>query len=575
MDERYKKLECYTYMPEKERICFDKLVEHYSHFLGEGKTENATATRFTLHDFEHHCYDLFKYISEVILSKVSYGSGGLNSRELYILNLAVLFHDISLHLVEGCDRQKHARQSSEWVQDEYENQNTTFSDVCELAETEVYALCAIIMAHSDEKNGDEKIGLENLELRDYPAKEGVIRVKLVAGILRLADELDISTLRIGDRRFEGQLKKLSEEYEQANNQYCTAVDVEIRNNAEQEMRRLKPSAESYKHWKKLHYFEEVSRSNTAIIIKGNEDRIKREIAQGKEDEVEELIEEVFYKVSKEFLKIQKLLLTSVDGYRAIIAIDKVEIQGIERQLKERLESEYQKLKNEVENEAEKTIEHRALQVEGAENLEEAIGNLIETKNLLAPGHFVMNSKYCACDWIDTQAVLENADIYRECMDLYIRHIKKSNLCDVLLIGLDLQGALMASTIGFMLGVPFAYIIPVHKKDQNSERDSRLNFTNEKSVILFTDAIVTTQSIDDACVAYNIRQNSIKAIYTIFYRPVRKSIKTHILSDKYTDKIYYINDKYIVDLISRDECERNEPEKCLACNKQIDLGGNGI
>lgn len=353
------------------------------------------------------------------------------------------------------------------------------------------------------------------------------------------------------------------------------MDIEIRNNAEQEMRRLKPSVESYRHWKKLHYFEEVSRSNTTIVVTGNEDRIKREIAQGKESEVEELIEEVFIKVSREFLKIQKFLFTPVDGYRAIIAVDKVEIQGIEKQLKERLENEYQKLKHEIENEIEKSTENRMTQVEGAEKLEEEICNLIETKSLLAPGHFVMNSKYCACDWIDTQAVLENTDIYKDCVDLFIKHIKKLSLCNMLLIGLDLQGALMASTIGFMLGVPFAYIIPVHKKAQNSERDSRLDFTNEKNTILFTDAIVTTQSIDDACVAYNIQPHSIEAIYTVFYRPARQCFKKNVLSEKFTDKIYYINDKYVVDLISRDECERKDPEKCLACNKQIDLGGNGI
>ena len=186
----------------------------------------------------------------------------------------------------------------------------------------------------------------------------------------------------------------------------------------------------------------------------------------------------------------------------------------------------------------------------------------------------MNSRYCACDWIDTQAIIENSDIYKMCQDLFIAHIKKFDFNNTLLIGLDLQGALIASTIGFVLGIPFTYIIPVHKKDQNSERDSGLNFSDEKSIILFTDVIATTQSIDDACETYHIPRNSIKAIYTILYRPPRKSSGIENLFEKYGKKIYYINNKYMIDLMDRNECKRTEFDKCLACNRQIELGGHG-
>lgn len=576
MDERYKELECYKNMLEEDKVCFDKLVIHYSPFLGKGKTENATETRFTLHDFEHHCYDLFKHISEVILSEAAYERKGLNPRELYVLNLSVLFHDISLHLVNNCERQKHARQSAEWVREEYENPSTTFSDVSELVETEVDALCSIIEAHSDEKSGDGKIGIENLVLKDYPSKQKPIRTKLLAGILRLADELDISVLRIGDRRFEHQLKKESEEYDKAYNQFQTAIDDEIKHNAEKEMERLKSSAESYRHWKKLHYFEDVCRSNTTIVLKGNERRIIEELAQGNEVEVENMVQEVFSKVCSEFLKIQKVLFGPTAGNRTIIAVDKVEVQGFDEQLRNQLESKYQRLKNEIESGAVRTKKHDVKRLEGAEELEKKISSLIETKGLLSPGHFVMNNKYCASDWIDTQSILENNEIYRSCLDLYLKHIKKMDFSDTLLIGLDLQGALIASTIGFILNVPFTYIIPVHKKKQNSERDGLLNFQNEKSTILFTDAIATAKSIDEACKSYHIQESSIKAVYTVFYRPIRNSNNDVItLMEKYANKIYYINDKYMVDLMSREDCERNTPEKCLACNKQIDLGGNGL
>lgn len=48
---------------------------------------------FTLHDFDHHCFDIYKIISEVLFDEelVYSEKYGLSERELYIMNLAVLF----------------------------------------------------------------------------------------------------------------------------------------------------------------------------------------------------------------------------------------------------------------------------------------------------------------------------------------------------------------------------------------------------------------------------------------------------------------------------------------------------
>ena len=92
MDDSYKSFECYTHMSDNDKGCFNKLVEYYSPFLGNGKTENATSTRFTLHDFEHHCVDLFKYISEVISYEFTYLSITLH------INKGSIYFEISLSL---------------------------------------------------------------------------------------------------------------------------------------------------------------------------------------------------------------------------------------------------------------------------------------------------------------------------------------------------------------------------------------------------------------------------------------------------------------------------------------------
>lgn len=48
---------------------------------------------FTLHDFDHHCFDIYKIISEVLFDEelVYSEKYGLSERKLYIMNLAVLF----------------------------------------------------------------------------------------------------------------------------------------------------------------------------------------------------------------------------------------------------------------------------------------------------------------------------------------------------------------------------------------------------------------------------------------------------------------------------------------------------
>ena len=100
------------------------MVEEYGEKLSTRVvTENAV---YTLHDFDHHCFDIYRIISNVLLDeKLAYKSEdyGLSSRELLILNVAVLFHDIGMSHVLGASRKNHAKKSAEYFQNEYEKNN--------------------------------------------------------------------------------------------------------------------------------------------------------------------------------------------------------------------------------------------------------------------------------------------------------------------------------------------------------------------------------------------------------------------------------------------------------------------
>lgn len=90
--EEYKALTCYTKMDEPHRRSFDALARYYGRILNRGPAQ--TVTVYTSHDFDRHCFNLYRIISMYLLREE--GIQQLNPEELYLLNLSVLLHDISM-----------------------------------------------------------------------------------------------------------------------------------------------------------------------------------------------------------------------------------------------------------------------------------------------------------------------------------------------------------------------------------------------------------------------------------------------------------------------------------------------
>ena len=170
---------------------------------------------FTLHDFDHHCFDIYKIISEVLFDEelVYSEKYGLSERELYIMNLAVLFHDIGMS--NGLDRARdnHSLNSADYIDRQFKDSRSVLSQNSDLSANEIKALKAIIIAHSNLKDRsvqESDNGLKSHKLQDYKARLGIIRTRFLAGVLRLADELDVSVERLGT----GELQQELEEQEQ-------------------------------------------------------------------------------------------------------------------------------------------------------------------------------------------------------------------------------------------------------------------------------------------------------------------------------------------------------------------------
>lgn len=569
VEQEYKEQKCYCRMRDEYKEKFDEMVNDYAGILNNNSAENRTSIVFTLHDFNHHCFNIMKIISEVILSDTAYESTGLTGRELYILNLAVLFHDISMHADIDCMRKKHAIQSAEWIKKEYENSKSIFRKKSGLFRDEVKALSAIVKAHSD---CEEKSAIYNEDLKVYSAKHGEIRANLLAGILRVADELDVTELRTGASEIEEQLREKYEEYQNA----ChlkTATDIGVEHSAQYEMGNLKKFAESYEHWERLYAFSNIQRRADQVVLRLSNDWFQNKITCGNEGRAEEIIKEVFEKISNEMLKVNKELFEKTEGFRSIIAVDRIIIEGVSDYLKEDLKTKYLQQIKEMERATDK--KYIISKIENSAEIEQSITNLIEKRKLIQTGHYIMNSKYCARDWIKVQDIFENMELQRKCIESFISDLKKKDFKKIFLVGLDLHGAIIASTIGFFLGLPYGYIIPIHKTQYKSEKDRRFSCDPTDKIVFFSDAVSTFCSIEDATRTYNIKENQIVAIYTILYRPTNLEGGLKSLFDKYAPITYCINDKFPIEIKERENCERNSLDKCLASNNEIGLGGNRI
>lgn len=116
----YMEISCIAKMKEEYKSAFKALVDEYSSKLSSRIVDDGAV--YTLHDFAHHCFDIYKIISCVLFDEtIVYSSVGLDSRELLILNCAVLFHDIGMTMVLNAKRENHSVKSAEYIQREYDN----------------------------------------------------------------------------------------------------------------------------------------------------------------------------------------------------------------------------------------------------------------------------------------------------------------------------------------------------------------------------------------------------------------------------------------------------------------------
>lgn len=186
----------YQKMDERYKRSFDKLAEVYGEQLNS-QNINAGNSLFTLHNFDHHCYNIYKIIDKFFSNSLNFFIINNNTKYIFKLYLSVLFHDIGMTDF-NLDRDAHSKRSAEEVGRLWDNPDSALHKerVGNILDgNDIDEIKLIILAHSDIKDDsvpDSENGLLNHKFDQYNEI-----VKVLAGVLRIADEFDCDETRIG------------------------------------------------------------------------------------------------------------------------------------------------------------------------------------------------------------------------------------------------------------------------------------------------------------------------------------------------------------------------------------------
>ena len=559
----YKRLRCIEKMSDSHKEIFDNLVEEYGKKLSS-RIVNEDAV-YTLHDFEHHCFDIYKIVSNVLLDeKLAYKSEdyGLTSRVLLILNVAILFHDIGMSHVLGATRENHAKKSAQYVQDEYDKN----SILRQKGDFFPDAIKAIIVAHSDDKTEfavEEENGLKSSKLRRqyYTTEDEEIPTLFLAGILRIADELDISSARLGGTDLEIQLKDGIQAYEK------NTSHKDLNDDAIAQWENYK---KSLKHWERLHLVSSVRKGEDGetIDIVLDDDQIERFLDEGKtEESIGQDIADIYMEIEKK-LKEAVQLSFSGERYGKLVFVKKLHIitqnEKLEREIQNKLS--IKSLSPRIDNKGfeKKSNSNEAISKPQVidSDLELRLLQEVKKRDLISFGHFIINEKYCARDWIDVRELIETKDILNKIVQSIVRDINSKSHNEYVIIGVDLNGALLASRIAFSLQSPLSYVVSEKEEKNNADKEIELNIDSSTKIILITDAIVTYETIERVINKYSL-EDRIDSIYTVFYRE-NEFVNCN---SKYADKTFSLNNKLPIELYKKEKCVYRK-EGCIAKNRKL-------
>lgn len=598
IEKRYQKLDCYLKLMRPHQDKLDKLVDVYAGDLHA--SIHVGDSLFTPHDFNHHCYNLYRIISENLCDLEIGGDRNktLSEFELFLLDLAVLFHDygMSPEVELEVRRESHSADSAERFLELWRDSESALFRLCSEAgmkENDAKIVAAVIRAHSDDKSAadPQKTGIFDERLSDQmPSSDtGSVRAKFLAGILRLADELDITSDRLEAPRLLNQLDPSN-----ANNRV------------------------SAQHWKNLTYFSALHNSEevkTQLDLVLDEDAVQEEINKGNGEVVHAEIWKVKEKIDRELDKIKKEIFQKNVLGRRIIRVETTAISTRQERFKQPPQREgtgdfpvSAQPKNDLDvphgkggtnllkkGEGSKKETGDASQQSAGENQKPAVegvsvvskraqsllNEFIVRQKLVQTGHFHKDGVWCARDWINMTKVVEDPEVLDSCIRAFVQHIYENvNLSKTIILGIDLNGTLLGVRVAAKLRCPFGLLVP---PQELAGPDGRMNFDGFQHVIYITDVVDTGSMIARVTESYHLEEKVIGTYALLYRRPIPHEIppeeggaqtadareKARKQLRQFKRPLYCISDSFDCELTREEDCSwKKSATGCISSHKIV-------
>lgn len=500
---------------------------------------------FTPHDYDKHCIDIYT-ILESILLKDFIPNDDFNVEHLFILNTAVILHDIYMAFNPDV-RDSHSECARDFVIKQQQELRLPLNS------DQAKCVGDVILGHSDLKDPQistiDMLQERGKSLTGQMGKK--INVRLLSALLRLADELDENS-----RRIQGVDK-------------CLYGIVE--------------GDDSWPHWRKcelLHFPTVNDDDNRIINLNINNELIR---ASGNYPTDIKILIKLKDKISAELKQLNDKVFCKKNGlpnwrYNSIEFCGEEDILEQIKKVQEDIDK-LSEVKEIISNPLEssgpgvQTLSSEHLITSDTE-FESRLSKYVLDNNYLKSGHFYVDTdgKCCARDWIDTDHMLQDDMIRDEVISRFYTQISgyRYNI-----LGIGHNGLLLASILGFQTSNPFSYIIQSGHKKYNVPSDQNISIDSRYKIILVTDAIVTGNTINEAITElsknYSITSDGIFKVFTIFYR---KSLYDHSQSSiLFADKLFSLNNVLDIELCKKPQCHSclfKDNDTNLYTNKPIEL-----
>lgn len=222
------------------------------------------------------------------------------------------FEAIDNVVCNGLDRARdnHSLNSADYIDRQFKDSRSVLSQNSDLSANEIKALKAIIIAHSNLKDRsvqESDNGLKSHKLQDYKARLGIIRTRFLAGVLRLADELDVSVERLGTGELQQELEEQEQKYNIIKNkQNCSEIE-------EKQMEEWKGFEKSLEFWHKLHLISSVERKeddDKQIVLVVDDDYVQQKLDESQtETSIARQLVEIYSKINKELKEAVEISFT--------------------------------------------------------------------------------------------------------------------------------------------------------------------------------------------------------------------------------------------------------------------------